>query len=93
MWSKSQGAELKRFLGGHASAAPIVPTTPSASYVRKYYKTKITVGRMGIRLGWLIQVQIAPRRHQATRMQPPRTILWEVILGEANFFDKVGAFR
>jgi hypothetical protein len=35
IWAKSQEAELKRLLGGHVSAAHIVPTTPSASYVRK----------------------------------------------------------
>jgi hypothetical protein len=35
MLSKSQEAELKRVLGGHATAAPIVPTTPGAAYVRK----------------------------------------------------------
>jgi hypothetical protein len=40
IWAKSQEAELKRLLGGHASAVPIVPTTPSASFVRKSYKTK-----------------------------------------------------
>jgi hypothetical protein len=40
MWAKSQEAELKRFLGGQASAAPIVPTTPGAAYVIKFYKTK-----------------------------------------------------
>jgi hypothetical protein len=40
IWDKSQEAELERFLGGHATAAPIVPTTPGATYVRKYYKTK-----------------------------------------------------
>jgi hypothetical protein len=58
IWAKSQEAELKPLLGGHISAAPIVPTTPGSAYVRKSYKTKMTttVGRMGIRLGWLIQV-------------------------------------
>jgi hypothetical protein len=30
IWAKSQEAELKRFMGGHVSAAPIVPTTPYA---------------------------------------------------------------
>jgi hypothetical protein len=40
IWAKSQEAELKRLLGGHATAAPIVPTTPGAAYVRKSYKTK-----------------------------------------------------
>jgi hypothetical protein len=35
IWAKSQEAELKRLLGGHASAAPLVPTTPGAAYVRK----------------------------------------------------------
>jgi hypothetical protein len=40
VWAKSQEAELKRLLGGHASAAHIVPTTPGAAYVRKSYKTK-----------------------------------------------------
>jgi hypothetical protein len=40
IWAKSQETELKCLLGGHTSATPIVPTTPSASYVRKYYKTK-----------------------------------------------------
>jgi hypothetical protein len=39
-WAKSHEAELKHLLGGHASAAPTVPTTPSASYVRKYYNIK-----------------------------------------------------
>jgi hypothetical protein len=38
--AKAQEAELKRLMGGHASAAPIVPTTSSTSYVRKSYKTK-----------------------------------------------------
>jgi hypothetical protein len=49
-----------------------------------------TIGHMGIRWDWLIQVQTAPRRPEATRMEPPRTISWEVILGEANSFDKMG---
>jgi hypothetical protein len=40
MLAKSQEAELKRLLGGHATASPIVPTTPGAAYVRKFYKTK-----------------------------------------------------
>jgi hypothetical protein len=40
IWAKSQEAELKHFMGGQATAAPIVPTTPGATYVRKSYKTK-----------------------------------------------------
>jgi hypothetical protein len=40
IWVKSQEAELKSLLGVHATAAPIVPTTPGATYVRKSYKTK-----------------------------------------------------
>jgi hypothetical protein len=40
IWAKSQEAELKRLLGAQANATPIVPTTPSASYERKTYKTK-----------------------------------------------------
>jgi hypothetical protein len=54
IWAKSQEAGLKGLLDGHASAAPIVHTTPGAAYVRKFYKTKkmtTTVGCMGIRLG------------------------------------------
>jgi hypothetical protein len=40
IWANSQEAVLKRVLGGHVSAAPIVPTEPGASYVGKFYKTK-----------------------------------------------------
>jgi hypothetical protein len=40
IWAKSQEAELKRVLGAHANATPILPTAPSTAYVRKYYKTK-----------------------------------------------------
>jgi hypothetical protein len=40
MWATSQEAELKCLLDEHASAAPIVPTTPGAAYVRKSYKNK-----------------------------------------------------
>jgi hypothetical protein len=40
IWAKSQEAELKRFLGGHATAARIVPTTTGATYLRKSYKIK-----------------------------------------------------
>jgi hypothetical protein len=40
MWAKSQEAELKCLLGGHTSAAPSVPTTPGAAFVRKSYKSK-----------------------------------------------------
>jgi hypothetical protein len=40
MWAKSQEAELKRLLGVHTSAAPLVPTTPGAACVSKSYKTK-----------------------------------------------------
>jgi hypothetical protein len=40
MWAKSQEAELKRLMGGHANAATTVPTTPGATYVRKSYKNK-----------------------------------------------------
>jgi hypothetical protein len=39
-WDMSQEAEIKILLGAHASAAPIVLTTPGAAYVRKSYKTK-----------------------------------------------------
>jgi hypothetical protein len=39
-WVKSQEAELKWLMGAHATTAPIVPTTPGATYVRKSYKTK-----------------------------------------------------
>jgi hypothetical protein len=40
IWFKSKEAELKHLLGAQTNATPIVPTTPSASYVRKSYKTK-----------------------------------------------------
>jgi hypothetical protein len=40
IWAKAQEAELKRLLGPQANDMPIVPTMPSASYVRKSYKTK-----------------------------------------------------
>jgi hypothetical protein len=40
IWAKFQEAELKCLLGGHTSAAPIVPTTPGSADVRKSYKTK-----------------------------------------------------
>jgi hypothetical protein len=40
IWVKYQEDELKRLQDGHASAAPIVPTTTGATYVRKSYKTK-----------------------------------------------------
>jgi hypothetical protein len=40
IWAKSQEAELKRLLGGHTTAAPIVPTVPGATYMMKSYKTK-----------------------------------------------------
>jgi hypothetical protein len=54
---------------------------------------KITVGHMAIRLAWPTPVPIETRKILYIRMQPPRTISWEVILGEANFFDEVGTFR
>jgi hypothetical protein len=97
IWAKSQEAELKRLLGGHVSATSIVPTAPSTSYVRKSYKTKndnyCWSHGYQVGLGWLIQVQIAPRSQKTTGIHPPRTISWEVILGEANSFDNVGTFR
>jgi hypothetical protein len=40
IWAMSQEDELKSFLGGCATTAPTVPTTPGATYVRKSYKTK-----------------------------------------------------
>jgi hypothetical protein len=40
IWAKSQEAELKLLLGGRSTSAPIVPTTPGATYVKKSYKTK-----------------------------------------------------
>jgi hypothetical protein len=35
IWANTQEAELKRLLGGHATDAHIVPTTPGETYVRK----------------------------------------------------------
>jgi hypothetical protein len=40
MWAKSQEAELKRLMGGHASTATIVTAAPGGPYIRKSYKTK-----------------------------------------------------
>jgi hypothetical protein len=40
IWFKLQEAELKLLLGGQATTAPILPTTPGETYVRKSYKTK-----------------------------------------------------
>jgi hypothetical protein len=40
IWANSQEAEIKLLMGGCATTAPIVPTTPGATYVRKSDKTK-----------------------------------------------------
>jgi hypothetical protein len=66
--------------------------TPTCENLTKP-KMTTTAGHMVTRWDWLIKVQTAPRRPQATRMDPPRTISWEVILGALNSLDKMGTFR
>jgi hypothetical protein len=95
IWAKYHKAELKRLLVAQGNATPILPTVQSNAYMRKYFKPKMTttVGHMGIRWEWIIQVETLPRMPWDTRMKLPRTISWEVILGAANSFDKMGTFR
>jgi hypothetical protein len=95
MWDKSHEAELKRLLGGRATTAPIVTDAPGAAYVRKSYKTKNDnyCWTHGYQVGLAHTSANCTKNLLDTRMQPPRKIPWEVILGEANFFDKVGTFR
>jgi hypothetical protein len=93
--AKSQEAELKRLLGAHANATPVVPIAESTAYVRKSYKTKNDnyCWSHGYQVGFTHTSANCTTKAPCHKNAATKNNIMGVTLGAENSFDKMGKFR